>query len=284
MMTTLRSPHFLAMFACLSLVFAPLGCATDDPETTETETSGDGDGDGDSAGDGDGDTAGDGDGDGDGDPTDSAGDGDGDPTGDGDGDPVPGEGMDGDDCTADTDCASLNCYLVPFLGGFCGECNSDDDCEAGGCTAPNPFASGGSTCNMGELGAGCESTEVCEADLTCGTVLDLLGLIQINTCGECDTDAECDGDLICAPVVVVQDFSGVASCIEAGTLPQDSFCNLEGNGNEACENLCVPIDIMNLAEIGGCGECTSDADCNGGTCTNGSFYLDTGEIIGSTCG
>jgi hypothetical protein len=285
--TKLRTPYILALFACLGFAFAPAGCSKDDPAET-----GDGDGDGDTgtgtAGDGDGDgTPGDGDG--------TPGDGDGDGTpGDGDGVPGDGDGVPGGDlpngsaCTTDGECMSGNCYVVPFLGGQCGECNEDADCAdstGGGCTPPNPFMSNGSTCNMGEAGGGCESDAVCMDGLSCGNVLDLLGLIQINTCGECATDADCDMGMICAPVVSVMDFSGVNSCIMPNSLPQDSFCNLEGNGNDACESgICSTIDIMGLAQVGSCGECNTDMDCGmGQTCTPGEFILDTGTLVGSTC-
>ncbi len=283
----LHSPYFLTLFACLGLVFAGCGDKEDPPAEGDTDTSGDGDGD---TGDGDGDTGdGDGDtGDGDGDNGDGDGDGDG---GDGDGDGgecVPGEGMGmmGAVCTDDSECASCNCYLVPFLSGQCGECNEDADCvdtTMGGCTPPNPFMSNGSVCNMGEAGGGCESNEVCQDGLTCGTVLDLLGLIQISTCGECMADTDCT-DQICAPVVIVEEFNGQNTCIDPGSLPQNSFCNLMGNGNEACESgICSTIDIMGLAEVGACGQCNEDADCGDGTCMPGEFVLDQGMLVGSTC-
>jgi hypothetical protein len=290
----LHSPSILSLIACLGFAFAPAGCAKDTPsadEETSTET-GSGDGDGDTVGDGDGDgDTGPGDGDGDGDT--GPGDGDGDTAGDGDGDtgecvPDDPNGLPmGATCTSDDECGSCNCYVVPFLGGQCGECNEDVDCAdstGGGCTPPNPFMSNGSTCNTGEAGGGCESTEVCMDGLTCGTVLDLLGLIQISTCGECMTDADCT-DQICAPVVIVQDFNGQNTCIDQNSLGQDSFCNLTGNGNDACmSGICSTIDIMGLAQVGACGECNTDADCmGGGTCTAGEFILDTGTLVGSTC-
>lgn len=191
-------------------------------------------------------------------------------------------------CTSDCECMSDNCYVVPFLGGQCGECTEDADCAmttGGGCTPPNPFMANGSTCNMGELGGGCESTDVCEDGLVCGNVLDLLGLIQINTCGTCEDDAGCMNGQICAPIVDVMAFSGINECIDPMTLAQDSFCNLEGNGNMACASgICSTIDIMGLAEIGACGECNTDDDCMGGTCTPGEFSLDTAALSGSTCG
>jgi hypothetical protein len=286
----LHSPSTLTLFACLGLAFAPAGCAKD-PGTsdtgTETET-----------GDGDGDPTGDGDGDGDGDPT-----GDGDP-GDGDGDePVPdlpAECMPGDPnglpaggtCTDGDECGSCECYLVPFLGGQCGQCDEDLDCAevtGGGCTPPNPFMNNGSTCNMGEPGAGCETSDVCADGLTCGIVLDLLGLIQIATCGECMSDADCT-DQICAPVVIVEEFNGQNTCIDANSLGQNAFCQLgamEGDpnpGDMACESgICSVVDIMSLAKVGSCGECASDADCNGGTCDFGEFVLESGMLVGSVC-
>jgi hypothetical protein len=197
----------------------------------------------------------------------------------------------GSSCTSDGECMSGNCYVVPFLGGQCGECNEDADCAdttGGGCTPPNPFETSGSTCNMGEVGGGCESSDVCQDGLSCGNVLDLLGLIQINTCGECADDSNCMGGDICAPIVVVSDFSGVNSCIMPGSLEQDAFCKLAaegGNGDAACmSGICSTIDIMGLASIGACGECNEDADCGGnGTCVAGTFDLDTAALSGSTC-
>jgi hypothetical protein len=190
----------------------------------------------------------------------------------------------GASCTSDGDCASGNCYVVPFLGGQCGECTEDADCADGGCTAPNPFEANGSTCNMGELGGGCETSDACQDGLVCGSVLDLLGLIQISTCGNCEGDADCSMGLICAPVVSVMDFSGVNDCIAPNSLPQDSYCLLAGNGNAACQSgVCSTVDIMALAEIGACGECNVDADCVGGTCVLGEFNIGTATLTGSTC-
>ncbi|KIG17115.1 hypothetical protein DB30_03712 [Enhygromyxa salina] len=280
MKNKLLSPQIFTLIACLGLALAPIGCAKDEPaDDMDGDTTGDGDGDpGD--GDGDGDTT---TGDGDGDPTTGDGDGDGDTaTGDGDGDPM-GDLPNGAPCTSGAECLTGQCYIVPLLGGQCGECDHDDDCPDGGCTAPNPFENNGPTCNMGEAGGGCESDEVCEDGLSCGNVLSLLqGLIEINTCGVCATDDDCNGQ-ICAPIVVVENFDGQNMCIDENSLPQDSFCNLEGNGDMACENVCSVIDIMGLAEVGACGECNSDEECNGGTCQFGDFDLETGTLSGSVC-
>jgi hypothetical protein len=289
----LHSPTILTLFACLGLALAPAGCSKDpatDEAGTESETAGDGDGDQTGDGDGDGDPTGDGDGD----PT-----GDGDP-GDGDGDPIPDMPPEmcvpdapdtlpmGGTCTVDEECASCNCYLVPFLSGQCGQCNEDADCAdstGGGCTPPNPFMSSGSTCNMGEAGGGCETSDVCQDGLSCGIVLDLLGLIQISTCGECESDADCDAPQICAPVVIVEEFNGQNTCIDVDSLPQNSFCNLEGNGDDACTDFCSEVDIMGIAQVGACGECRDDADCDmNQTCMFGEFVLESGMLVGSVCG
>ncbi len=189
----------------------------------------------------------------------------------------------GSPCTASAECMSGKCYNVPLLGGQCGECEGDADCDGGGCTPPNPFGMDGPTCNMGELGGGCETTEVCMDGLSCATVLDILGLVTISTCGNCSDDSDC-GDQICAPLVNVDEFSGFNECIDAGSVPQDGFCNVGANGDAACESgICSEVDIMGLASVGSCGECSSDADCGGGTCQAGAFDFETGVLTGSTC-
>jgi hypothetical protein len=186
-------------------------------------------------------------------------------------------------CTDNSECSSNNCYVLPFLGGYCGECTNDNDCFGGGCTAPNPFDSTPSVCNMGEPGGGCESDDVCAGDLSCSTVFDLLGLIQLNTCGSCVDDFEC-GDQICAPLVDISQFAGQRDCIDPNSLPQHAFCELEFNGDEACASgVCSVVDVMGLAELGACGECNVDADCNGGVCVPGEFLLDSAMLLGSTC-
>lgn len=190
----------------------------------------------------------------------------------------------GESCIQDSECASNHCYVIPFLGGQCGECNEDADCPDGGCTAPNPFDTSGAVCNMGEVGAGCESDAVCQGDLVCDTIMDLLGLIQITTCGSCSVDADCLPEELCAPVVELFLYNGANTCILPGSLGQDSYCDLDGTGAQACQSgVCSVIDIMGLAESGACGECLSNADCGGGTCFAGEFNLDTGSLSGSTC-
>jgi hypothetical protein len=192
---------------------------------------------------------------------------------------------DGTACSGDAECLSGDCYVIPFFGGICGPCNEDADCEGGGCSPPNPFNGTPSSCNMGAAGGGCETDAVCMQGLKCGNVLDLLDLIQLNTCGECTSDAQCMPGLICAPQIKVADFAGVNTCIEPGALPQDAYCLLDGNGNQACmSGVCSSVEIMGVDQIGACGECQTDADCNGNTiCTPGEFDLDPVALTGSKC-
>lgn len=120
--------------------------------------------------------------------------------------------------------------------------------------------------------------------LVCGNVLDLLGLITLDTCGECKSDGDCTPGQLCAPDVSVGDFSGVNECIAPGSLPQDAYCLLDGNGDDACmSGICSVVDVMGLAQLGACGECDSGTDCNGGTCVAGELVIDTGVLTGSTC-
>jgi hypothetical protein len=238
---------------------------------------GDGDGDGDPTGDGDGD--GDMTGDGDGEPT---GDGDGDPTGDGDGEP--GGLPNGMDCTSDAECSSGECYMVPFLGGWCGECNEDVDCGDGGCNIPNPNDSAPtSKCNMGELGGNCETTAACMDGLSCELVFSLLDVLVINSCSECETISDCDMGFLCAPVFSPADFAGVRACITPGSLSAGSYCELGVMGSFACETgTCAAVDVQGIAQIGACGECSTDADCMG-SCVPGEYDFETGTLTGSTC-
>lgn len=191
---------------------------------------------------------------------------------------------DGSVCTGDFECSSGQCYVVPFLGGTCGECNEDADCSDGGCSPPNPFDASPPTCNMGELGGGCQSDEACAGDLSCATALDLLGLIQLSSCSACLDDSEC-GDQICAPLVDISQFTGHLDCIEPQSLPQDAYCDLESNGDLACASgRCSIVDVMGLTQLGACGECDSDEDCPpGDSCVPGEFLLDSAVLFGSTC-
>jgi hypothetical protein len=199
-------------------------------------------------------------------------------------------------------CKSGNCFLVPILGGWCGECLSDEDCAPGGCTVPNPIAGTGSVCNMGEPGQGCMSDAVCTDpdNLSCGTLLEVPGIITVSTCGECLTNEECVDMMLpnCSPQYDVMNFTGKLACVADFSVPQDGGCNLaddgmgEPVGNQACykpemgdaHGFCGDADVMGLLHVGICGECNSNADCmQGETCTDPVVDLMAGALVGSVC-
>lgn len=198
-------------------------------------------------------------------------------------------------------CESGKCFIVPALGGFCGECLNDADCAAtgGGCTVPNPIASVGSTCNMGEAGAGCETNEICataEASF-CGLLLEVPGIIEVSTCGACATNADCiavnEKTPNCSPTYDVMNFSGQYVCVEDASVPQNGGCNLAKDamdlpvGNAACESgFCGEANVMGLVKLGICGECNSNADCvkiGKATCSDPTVDLQGATLMGSTC-
>jgi hypothetical protein len=270
-----------------------------DGETSTTDagdSGGDGDGDG-KPGDGDG-GPGDGDGGtgdgetGDGETGDGeTGDGDGDP-GDGDGDPGDGDGddggpaglADGEPCMSDTACISGHCFEMGVFGGRCGECDEDPDCAGGGCTAFNPFGEGGPACNLGQQGGGCQSTDVCEQGLQCVTLFAFTDMVSLQTCSTCATEAECEELEFCEPIFDTATWQGSNECVMPGTLGIDSYCDLEGHGNEVCASkICSIVDVPGLDQIGACGECNTDADCKAGTCVAGSFDIAKGVLTGSSC-
>ncbi|MFV8752279.1 hypothetical protein ACNOYE_17155 [Nannocystaceae bacterium ST9] len=192
----------------------------------------------------------------------------------------------GASCSDDVECASQQCYVIPFLGGQCGECNEDDDCPLGGCTSPNPFDDTpiGPVCNQGQLGGGCETDVVCQADLACVAVFDIAGIIGLQTCGECTSALDCNPGQLCAPLVQIFTWSGASQCIAPGSLALDQFCQLGPTGDQACASgICSVVDVMGLDQIGACGQCQDDGDCNGGSCNPGQLAIDTGILSGSTC-
>jgi hypothetical protein len=208
------------------------------------------------------------------------------------------EGQDNNlECTDASGCGCKSgfCFLVPILGGWCGECLVDTDCDAGGCSVPNPIAMTGATCNMGEPGAGCMTDDICTdpANGLCGTLLEVPGIISVKTCGECAANADClDGALPnCTPVFDVANFTGKFECVEDNSVPQDGGCNLTDDGmgapvgNAACvSGFCGEANVMGLLKVGICGECNSDADCAMGTCSDPIVDLEMGALVGSVCG
>ncbi len=199
-------------------------------------------------------------------------------------DPLP----DGSDCTMNEQCESGACY-VTGIGGSCGQCSGDEDCAEGGCSLPNPLSTPpeGSVCNMGELGGGCESSDVCADGLTCVEIINVPGILLANTCSECETTADCDGDELCNVSVDVANISGQQTCVPPMSVPDGEFCDLEGDGNDACENFCAEADLMSLVTFGLCGECrivdgTEEGCADGQTCVEPVVGID-GTVEASFC-
>jgi len=197
----------------------------------------------------------------------------------------PGGNPDGSACTADMECASGHCYLAGVLGGVCGECSTDADCDFG-CNAPNPLASPpeGSTCSAGNLGENCEDDTAC-VGLECVPVIDVPGIIEVSSCSECNADADCMPGQVCDVDISVADFDGVWTCTPAGTEGLGSSCDPQGSGDQACSSgHCASADIMGLIELGVCSECDVDADCMPGqTCVAPEVGLD-GTTTAGFCG
>lgn len=208
-------------------------------------------------------------------------------TGTGTGTTTGGDGLaDGESCAADDECQSGHCFVAGILGGICGECTSDTDCTEGGCTVPDVLGDPpqGSVCNMGELGGGCESEAVCDADLQCALIVDVPGVITVQSCSECETDLDCGGDLLCSTIADALEPDAYKACIAAGSIPNDQACDFQGSGDEACTSgYCAAASLQGLAEVGVCGACEVDADCPvGQTCSGPEVDL-SGALTGATC-
>ncbi|WAS94156.1 hypothetical protein [Nannocystis punicea] len=185
-------------------------------------------------------------------------------------------------------CESGKCFVVPAIGGFCGECLGDGDCPDGGCTAPNPVAGVGAVCNLGKAGDGCESDAACNDPTSqdCSPVLEVPGIITVATCGECKTDADCPAQAPhCTPDYDIGDFTGQMKCKAPDSVPNNGGCDFDGTGDQACASgFCGEASVMNLLKLGICGQCNSDADCPvGQQCTDPAVDLDLGALIGSVC-
>jgi hypothetical protein len=144
-------------------------------------------------------------------------------------------------------------------------------------------------CNNGAIGEGCNTSDVCEEGLDCITFIDVEGIVEIATCGECTMDNECEAGEQCAPQIDVAAFSGQYSCVADGSVEAGQGCDHMGAGEE-CEDglVCAAIDIMGLLTFGICAECATDGDCtdnqNGSTCLSADVDLEAGEVIPPVCG
>jgi hypothetical protein len=198
---------------------------------------------------------------------------------------------DGSTCSEADMCESGNCYPAPIVGGLCGECDEDADCTEGGCSPPNPITMAPPHCNQGELGGGCETTDVCEKGLVCSVVLAVPELqIELSACSECDTDADCGKDL-CSPSYDLMAFSGQNTCNAVGSLANGANCFLDAkNGDSVCESgFCAPADILGYAQLGVCSECDLVGEeslgcAKGEVCNMGSVDINAGAFLPAECG
>lgn len=207
------------------------------------------------------------------------------------GQPINSECTDPSGCGCDTE----KCFVVPALGGFCGECLTDEDCKPGGCSVPNPIAGVGATCNTGKAGEGCMSDAVCTdpENGICGTLLEVPGIITVATCGQCKVNADCaahPNGPNCTPTYDVPNFKGKMDCVADGSIDNDLGCSLEDDGgvpagNKACKSgFCGEASVMGLLKLGVCGDCNADSDCGPGQmCTDPAVDLDNGVLVGSVC-
>ncbi len=202
----------------------------------------------------------------------------------GGGEPKP----DGANCMDNAECESGMCFYIELIGGVCGECLSDADCPAGGCSLPNPLATPpvGAHCNMGEEGQGCMTDEVCQDGLFCATILEVPGIFTAATCSQCLTDADCTDGMLCQPTYDVLNISGERTCVMPGTVPNGQGCDFAGAGDMACmSGVCAMVDIMMLLQLGVCGDCEVDADCTmPEVCLDPDIDIMTGEVTAPTCG
>lgn len=200
-----------------------------------------------------------------------------------------GEGLpDGSMCEDGLQCASGACYVIPLLGGICGECESDADCEGGGCSLPNPLANPPtpSACNAGAYGAGCESDAACADGLLCAAAIDVPGIVTVSTCGECRVSDDCAMGWTCEPDLAITALTGVLRCVAPGTLANGQTCDLGGvlgGGDVACgSGHCEAADVMGVLQIGVCSACGSDAECGDAmVCSPPQVSLDGGVVPGA---
>ncbi len=189
----------------------------------------------------------------------------------------------GSQCESDSDCVSMNCYQIPMVGGVCSECNSDADCiDAGtGISCSLDAISMQAKCTDGGLGTTCESQESCAEGLICDEVIPgTFGLVP-TACGECSDSSDCDGGQLCSPKVDFMMLSGYKTCVDPGSVPNDELCPNNEEGALVCKSgKCGEVDVMGFIKLGVCGDCLTNDDCMGGTCTPGSF---DGGVKGSVC-
>lgn len=190
----------------------------------------------------------------------------------------------GESCMTNEECVSEMCFVVGVLGGICGDCLVDGDCEGGGCSIPNPLKSPpeGASCNMGEQGGGCMSDEICQDDQVCAVILDVPGVFTASTCSDCLDSSACDGDDLCNPHYDVAELSGYKTCVTPGSVALGAGCTIGDEGNQACgSGFCATASVMGLLDLGVCSDCIEDGDClEGETCEAPEVDLAEGLVAG----
>jgi hypothetical protein len=92
---------------------------------------------------------------------------------------------------------------------------------------------------------------------------------------------------VCNVAISVADISGEKTCVEPGSVADGDFCDLEGDGEEACMNHCAAADIAGIIDFGVCGVCSNvtmaDEGCEAGMmCEDPTVDID-GTVVPSMC-
>lgn len=200
----------------------------------------------------------------------------------------------GEPCTANEDCESMACYMIPMLGGTCSECLEDADCmengEAGTCSVD--IGTGMAVCTDGNLGDMCMSDDACMGDLVCGQLADLMGFFPADFCSDCKEDGDCDQGQTCSPHYDTAGISGWLTCVDPGSVPNGDGCPVEAGGanpdGSVCESgYCATADVggFGFVFLGVCSECdpaTGDGCSGGETCMEATADLNGAQP--ATCG
>ena len=165
-------------------------------------------------------------------------------------------------CADNSECCSGMCFVVGPLGGVCSDCLSDADCELG-CSMGNPLEGVPAVCTDGGIGAGCETSDGCADGLVCNTIIEVPGILESSSCGQCASDLDCAPGLQCAPQYDLDVLGGFWRCVPPGLEPVLAGCD----GPEECAtNVCVGAELMGIPVVQVCSECANDADCGGAPC------------------
>lgn len=193
----------------------------------------------------------------------------------------------GSQCGSDAECESMKCYSIPMVGGVCSECKVDADClESGeGIACSLDLLTMQAACSNGQLGDTCMAMSSCEDGLFCAEVVEgTFGLVP-SACSNCKSSGDCDGGQLCAPIFDTMKFEGYKDCVEPGSVQNDALCSIKDMGDASCASgHCGEVDIMGFIQVGVCGACNSDEDCEmDQKCMPGVFDQGSG-FKGSTCG